>query len=73
MTDRLAVLEASRHGPFLSYDRFDNGDNDADREDSGLYDSILPSMSTLLARMFPLKDEEEDAGVELWIVSSRLS
>ena len=38
MADRLAVLEASRHGPFLSYDRFDNGDNDADREDSGLYD-----------------------------------
>ena len=34
MADRLAVLEASLHGPFLSYDRFDNGDNDSDREDA---------------------------------------
>lgn len=71
MADRLAVLEASLHGPSLSYDRFDNGDNDSDREDSGLYDNILLSRGTL-ARMFPLKDEE-DTGVELWIVSSRLS
>ena len=47
MADRLAVLEASLHGPSLSYDRFDNGDNDSDREDSGFYDSILPSMGTL--------------------------
>ena len=47
MADRLAVLEASLHGPFLSYDQFDNGDNDSDREDSGFYDSILPSMGTL--------------------------
>jgi hypothetical protein len=42
MADWLAVLEVSPHGPFLSCDRFDNGDNDSDREDSGLYDSILP-------------------------------
>jgi hypothetical protein len=34
MIDGLAVVGASRHGPFLSHNRFDNGDNDADREDS---------------------------------------